>query len=46
MLLISRKCESGAISQGKEETGDSKQTYSPMFDSYSESSRSKVHDQR
>ncbi|XP_064575420.1 centrosome-associated protein 350 isoform X4 [Zonotrichia leucophrys gambelii] len=40
-----RKCESTAISQGKEETGDSKQTYSPMFDSYSESSRSKVHDQ-
>ncbi|XP_030351309.1 centrosome-associated protein 350 isoform X8 [Strigops habroptila] len=40
-----RKCESGAISQGKEGTGDSKQTYSPMFDSYSESSRSKVHDQ-
>ncbi|KAL9845701.1 centrosome-associated protein 350 isoform 5-T8 [Geothlypis trichas] len=40
-----RKCESGAISQGKEETGDLKQTYSPMFDSYSESSRSKVHDQ-
>ncbi|NWH39241.1 CE350 protein, partial [Chloropsis hardwickii] len=40
-----RKCESGAISQGKEETGDSKQMYSPMFDSYSESSRSKVHDQ-
>ncbi|KFQ61338.1 Centrosome-associated protein 350, partial [Pelecanus crispus] len=40
-----RKCGSGAISQGKEETGDSKQTYSPMFDSYSESSRSKVHDQ-
>ncbi|XP_054690437.1 centrosome-associated protein 350 isoform X10 [Grus americana] len=40
-----RKCESGAISQGKEETGDSKQAYSPMFDSYSESSRSKVHDQ-
>ncbi|NXM68003.1 CE350 protein, partial [Serilophus lunatus] len=40
-----RKCESGAMSQGKEETGDSKQTYSPMFDSYSESSRSKVHDQ-
>ncbi|KAM6066461.1 centrosome-associated protein 350 isoform 3-T4 [Chlamydotis macqueenii] len=40
-----RKCESGAISQGKKETGDSKQTYSPMFDSYSESSRSKVHDQ-
>ncbi|NXN80720.1 CE350 protein, partial [Bombycilla garrulus] len=40
-----RKCESGAISKGKEETGDSKQTYSPMFDSYSESSRSKVHDQ-
>ncbi|PKU36230.1 hypothetical protein llap_13467 [Limosa lapponica baueri] len=41
-----RKCEpSGAISHGKEERGDSKQTYSPMFDSYSESSRSKVHDQ-
>ncbi|NXE22122.1 CE350 protein, partial [Ardeotis kori] len=40
-----RKCECGAISQGKKETGDSKQTYSPMFDSYSESSRSKVHDQ-
>ncbi|XP_068272878.1 centrosome-associated protein 350 isoform X3 [Nyctibius grandis] len=40
-----RKCESGAISQGKEETGDSKQTYLPMLDSYSESSRSKVHDQ-
>ncbi|XP_075278647.1 centrosome-associated protein 350 isoform X4 [Opisthocomus hoazin] len=40
-----RKCEPGAISQGKEETGDSKQTYSPMIDSYSESSRSKVHDQ-
>ncbi|XP_027550630.1 centrosome-associated protein 350 isoform X2 [Neopelma chrysocephalum] len=40
-----RKCESGAISQGKEETGDSKQIYSAMFDSYSESSRSKVHDQ-
>ncbi|NWW87633.1 CE350 protein, partial [Rhynochetos jubatus] len=40
-----RKCESAAVSQGKEETGDSKQTYSPMFDSYSESSRSKVHDQ-
>uniref|UniRef100_A0A8C4VHE3 Centrosomal protein 350 n=1 Tax=Falco tinnunculus TaxID=100819 RepID=A0A8C4VHE3_FALTI len=44
-LFFLRKCESGAISQGKEETGDSKQTYSPMFDSYSESSRSKVHDQ-
>ncbi|KFV07510.1 Centrosome-associated protein 350 [Tauraco erythrolophus] len=40
-----RKCESTAMSQGKEETGDSKQTYSQMFDSYSESSRSKVHDQ-
>uniref|UniRef100_A0A8C0BUS8 Centrosomal protein 350 n=1 Tax=Buteo japonicus TaxID=224669 RepID=A0A8C0BUS8_9AVES len=33
------------LGRGKEETGDSKQTYSPMFDSYSESSRSKVHDQ-
>ncbi|XP_071420717.1 centrosome-associated protein 350 isoform X1 [Pithys albifrons albifrons] len=40
-----RKCESTATSQGKEETGDSKQMYSAMFDSYSESSRSKVHDQ-
>ncbi|KAJ7398921.1 Centrosome-associated protein 350 [Pitangus sulphuratus] len=40
-----RKCESGAISQGKEETSDSKQMYAAMFDSYSESSRSKVHDQ-
>ncbi|XP_064004236.1 centrosome-associated protein 350 isoform X2 [Pogoniulus pusillus] len=40
-----RKCESAAMSQVKEETGDSKQTYSPIFDSYSESSRSKVHDQ-
>ncbi|KAM6128861.1 centrosome-associated protein 350 isoform 3-T4 [Phoenicopterus ruber ruber] len=40
-----RKCESAAMSQSREETGDSKQTYSPMFDSYSESSRSKVHDQ-
>ncbi|NXW82995.1 CE350 protein, partial [Alopecoenas beccarii] len=40
-----RKCESGSIPQGKEETGDSKQTYSPVFDSYSESSRSKVRDQ-
>ncbi|KFV07709.1 Centrosome-associated protein 350, partial [Pterocles gutturalis] len=40
-----RKCESAAVSQGKGETGDSKQTYSLMFDSYSESSRSKVHDQ-
>ncbi|KAM9280432.1 centrosome-associated protein 350 isoform 3-T3 [Cariama cristata] len=43
--VTNRKCESGAISRSKEETGDSKQTYSPMFDSYSESSRSKVHDQ-
>ncbi|NWU78383.1 CE350 protein, partial [Onychorhynchus coronatus] len=40
-----RKCESGTISQGKEETGDSKQMYSAIFDSYSESSRSKVRDQ-
>ncbi|XP_067156707.1 centrosome-associated protein 350 isoform X2 [Apteryx mantelli] len=40
-----RKSESGAISQSKEETGDSKQIYSPVFDSYSESSRSKIHDQ-
>ncbi|KFZ65839.1 Centrosome-associated protein 350 [Antrostomus carolinensis] len=40
-----RSNESGAISQGKEETGDSNQTYSLIFDSYSESSRSKVYDQ-
>ncbi|NXK98697.1 CE350 protein, partial [Formicarius rufipectus] len=40
-----RKCESGPNTQSKEETGDSKQMYSAMFDSYSESSRSKVHDQ-
>ncbi|XP_065601049.1 centrosome-associated protein 350 [Cyrtonyx montezumae] len=38
-----RKCETAAMSQGKE-AGDSKQTYSSAFDSYSESSRSKVHD--
>uniref|UniRef100_A0A8C3KWI2 Centrosomal protein 350 n=1 Tax=Chrysolophus pictus TaxID=9089 RepID=A0A8C3KWI2_CHRPC len=38
-----RKCETAAMSQSKE-AGDSKQTYSPAFDSYSESSRSKVHD--
>uniref|UniRef100_G1MV69 CAP-Gly domain-containing protein n=1 Tax=Meleagris gallopavo TaxID=9103 RepID=G1MV69_MELGA len=38
-----RKCETAAMSQSKE-AGDSKQTYSPVFDSYSESSRSKVHD--
>uniref|UniRef100_A0A8C9G6V8 CAP-Gly domain-containing protein n=1 Tax=Pavo cristatus TaxID=9049 RepID=A0A8C9G6V8_PAVCR len=38
-----QKCESAAVSQSKE-AGDSKQTYSPAFDSYSESSRSKVHD--
>uniref|UniRef100_A0A669PSY2 Centrosomal protein 350 n=1 Tax=Phasianus colchicus TaxID=9054 RepID=A0A669PSY2_PHACC len=38
-----RKCETAAMSQSKE-SGDSKQTYSPAFDSYSESSRSKVHD--
>lgn len=40
-----RKCESAAISQVKEETVDLKQSYSSIFDSYSESSRSKVHDQ-
>uniref|UniRef100_A0A8C3T7L3 Centrosomal protein 350 n=1 Tax=Chelydra serpentina TaxID=8475 RepID=A0A8C3T7L3_CHESE len=40
-----RKNESGAPSQSKEKTADSKQTYSPSFDSYSESSRSKNHDQ-
>ncbi|XP_067391314.1 centrosome-associated protein 350 isoform X2 [Emydura macquarii macquarii] len=42
---INRKDESGAPSQSKEKTVDSKQTYSPLFDSYSESSRSKNHDQ-
>ncbi|XP_043377099.1 centrosome-associated protein 350 isoform X2 [Chelonia mydas] len=40
-----RKNESGAPSQSKEKTADSKPTYSPFFDSYSESSRSKNHDQ-
>ncbi|XP_053893428.1 centrosome-associated protein 350 isoform X4 [Malaclemys terrapin pileata] len=40
-----RKNESGTPSQSKEKTADSKQTYSPLFDSYSESSRSKNHDQ-
>ncbi|XP_067997548.1 centrosome-associated protein 350 isoform X2 [Melanerpes formicivorus] len=40
-----RKCESAAVSQPKEEASDSKQTYSAIFDSYSESSRKKVHDQ-
>ncbi|XP_015278964.1 PREDICTED: LOW QUALITY PROTEIN: centrosome-associated protein 350-like [Gekko japonicus] len=41
---ISRKTESVTPSQNKE-TGDSKQTYSPSFDSCSESSRSKAHDE-
>uniref|UniRef100_A0A8C8RCU2 Centrosomal protein 350 n=1 Tax=Pelusios castaneus TaxID=367368 RepID=A0A8C8RCU2_9SAUR len=40
-----RKNESDAALQSKEKTVDSKQTYSPLFDSYSESSRSKNHDQ-
>ncbi|KFV68441.1 Centrosome-associated protein 350, partial [Dryobates pubescens] len=40
-----RKCESAAVSKAKEETSDSKQTYSAIFDSYSETSRKKVHDQ-
>ncbi|XP_014451504.2 centrosome-associated protein 350 isoform X1 [Alligator mississippiensis] len=39
-----RKSESGVPSQTKEDTTDSKQMYSPSFDSYSESSRSKNHD--
>ncbi|POI33952.1 hypothetical protein CIB84_002296, partial [Bambusicola thoracicus] len=43
ILSLLRKCETAAMSQSKE-AGDSKQTYSPAFDSYSESSRSKVHD--
>ncbi|XP_068921550.1 centrosome-associated protein 350 isoform X3 [Petaurus breviceps papuanus] len=42
-----RKSESVVISQNKEETSDSKnQKYSPSFDSYSETSKSKTHDQR
>nr|XP_056701556.1 centrosome-associated protein 350 [Euleptes europaea] len=41
----SRKTESVTSSQNKEEMGDSKHYYSPSFDSYSESSRSKIHDQ-
>ncbi|XP_030310793.1 centrosome-associated protein 350 isoform X2 [Calypte anna] len=40
-----RKCESATISQGKEEPGGSNQTYSTRFDSFSESSRSKVYGQ-
>ncbi|XP_074859420.1 centrosome-associated protein 350 [Carettochelys insculpta] len=40
-----RKNESGAPSQINEKTADSKQMCSPLFDSYSESSRSKNHDQ-
>ncbi|NWU96262.1 CE350 protein, partial [Upupa epops] len=40
-----RKSESPAMVQSKEEKCESKQTYSPVFDSYSESSRSKVYDQ-
>ncbi|XP_072199102.1 centrosome-associated protein 350 isoform X2 [Excalfactoria chinensis] len=38
-----RKCETAAMSQSKE-ADDSKQNYTPVFDSYSESSRSKVRD--
>ncbi|XP_015282976.1 PREDICTED: centrosome-associated protein 350-like [Gekko japonicus] len=41
----SRKTESVTPSPDKEETGDSKHQYSPSFDSCSESSRSKAHDQ-
>ncbi|XP_008107116.2 centrosome-associated protein 350 isoform X2 [Anolis carolinensis] len=41
----SRKLESNAATQGKGELGDSKHHYSHSFDSYSESSRSKTHDQ-
>uniref|UniRef100_A0A5F8H067 Centrosomal protein 350 n=1 Tax=Monodelphis domestica TaxID=13616 RepID=A0A5F8H067_MONDO len=41
-----RKSESVVLSQSKEETSDSKnQKYSPYFDSYSEASKSKSHDQ-
>ncbi|XP_071607454.1 centrosome-associated protein 350 isoform X5 [Heliangelus exortis] len=40
-----RKCESATTSQGKEEPGGSNQTYSARFDSFSESSRSKVYGQ-
>uniref|UniRef100_A0A7M4EHU9 Centrosomal protein 350 n=1 Tax=Crocodylus porosus TaxID=8502 RepID=A0A7M4EHU9_CROPO len=39
-----RKSESVAPPQSKEDTTDSKQMYSPSFDSYSESSRSKNRD--
>lgn len=42
---ISRKAESVSPSQNKEETSDTKRHYSPSFDSYSESSRSKANDQ-
>ncbi|XP_053100125.1 centrosome-associated protein 350 isoform X2 [Hemicordylus capensis] len=42
---FSRKIESITSSQNKEETTESKRQYSPSFDSYSESSRSKAHDQ-
>ncbi|XP_074164609.1 centrosome-associated protein 350 [Sminthopsis crassicaudata] len=42
-----RKSESVLLSQSKEETSDSKnQKYSPSFDSYSEASKNKTHDQR
>ncbi|XP_072504597.1 centrosome-associated protein 350 isoform X3 [Notamacropus eugenii] len=42
-----RKGESVVISQSKEESSDSKnQKYSPSFESYSEASKSRTHDQR
>ncbi|KAH0618271.1 hypothetical protein JD844_017309 [Phrynosoma platyrhinos] len=43
---MNRKVESNTDSQSKVEVGDSKHHYSHSFDSYSESSRSKIHDQR
>ncbi|XP_067323740.1 centrosome-associated protein 350 isoform X2 [Anolis sagrei] len=42
---MSRKLESNTATQSKGELGDSKHHYSHSFDSYSESSRSKTHDQ-
>ncbi|XP_042318196.1 centrosome-associated protein 350 isoform X2 [Sceloporus undulatus] len=42
---MNRKVESNTDLQSKVEVGDSKHHYSHSFDSYSESSRSKIHDQ-
>ncbi|XP_070602370.1 centrosome-associated protein 350 isoform X1 [Erythrolamprus reginae] len=40
-----RKADSGTVPSGREETNDSQHHYLHAFDSYSESSRSKAHDQ-